>query len=312
MKLSVIVPVYKAEAYLNTCVDSLLAQTLTDLEIILVNDGSPDRSGEIMADYAAAWPGKIKTLTLDNGGQGRARNRGLALAEGEYLGFVDSDDWVEPNMYERMCRAADEQSADVVDCCIRADYADGHWEVLPTWRDGQPMAAAGSCCNKIFRRSIVGEIRYPEGLWYEDFEFSTRLLMRSKKTVHLPDALYRYRVGQPSTMHNQNTRKNLDILEIMENLRESLDGPQNREDFEFLLLNHVLLDAINRVAAQSGEDVKECVWLLRQYVKEQIPSLSACRSFRAETRNRRIIMRLNYMGLEKLSQTILKLKHRGK
>ena len=309
MKLSVIVPVYKAEDYLRACVDSLLAQSLQDLEIILVNDGSPDRSGEIMADYAAARPDKIKTLTLDNGGQGRARNRGLDLARGEYLGFVDSDDWVEPAMYETLCRTADEQKADVVDCCIRADYADGSWEILPTWREDKPIAAAGSCCNKIFRRSAVGEIRYPEGLWYEDFDFSAKLLMRSRKTVHLPDALYRYRVGQPSTMHNQNARKNLDILEIMEDLRESMDAEQNRDEFEFLLLNHVLLDAINRVAAQKTEDAKECVWLLRSYVKEQIPSLSACRSFREESRNRQIIMRLNYMGQEKLAQAILNRKH---
>ena len=92
MKLSVIVPVYKAEAWLNECVDSLLNQTLKDLEIILVNDGSPDRSGEIMADYAARFPETVRTLTLSNGGQGRARNRGIELARGEYLGFVDSDD----------------------------------------------------------------------------------------------------------------------------------------------------------------------------------------------------------------------------
>ena len=308
MKLSVIVPVYKAEAYLKTCVDSLLGQTLPDMEIILVDDGSPDRSGAIMADYAAAYPDKIKTLTLDNGGQGRARNHRLSLATGTYMGFVDSDDWVEPDMYETMCRTADEQNADVVDCGIRADYADGRWEILPTWRDDKPIAAAGSCCNKIFGRSTVGESRYPEGLWYEDFDFSAKLLMRSGKTVHLPDAFYRYRVGQPSTMHNQNARKNLDILEIMEDLRESMDAERDRDAFEFLLLNHVLLDAINRVAAQRTEDAKECIWLLRSYVKEQIPSLDACKSFREESRKRQIIMRLNYLGQEKLAQTILKMK----
>ena len=310
MKLSIIVPVYGAEAYLRRCVDSLLAQELDDFEIILVDDGSPDASGAICDEYAAR-DGRVRCLHIDNGGQGRARNFGMDIAHGAYLGFVDSDDWVEPDMYPKLLAAAERERADVVVCGIRALHEDGRAESLPVWKEGNPMAAAGSACNKLFRRGAVGEIRFPEGLWYEDFGFSAKLLMRSKKTVHLPDALYRYRVGQPSTMHNQNTRKNLDILEIMENLRESLDGPQNREDFEFLLLNHVLLDGINRVAAQSGEDVKECVWLLRSYVKQQIPSLSVCRSFRAESRNRRIIMRLNYMGLEKLSQTILNIKHRG-
>ena len=133
-------------------------------------------------------------------------------------------------------------------------------------------------------------------------------LMRSKKTVHLEDTLYRYRVGQPSTMHNQNIRMNLDILEIMENLRETMDPEKDRDDFEFLLLNHVLLEAIKRVSAQEGPEKRECLALLRDYVHLHIPRLSACPSFRAEPRNRRIIMELNYRGLDGLGQTLLKLK----
>ena len=308
MKLSVIVPVYKAEAWLNECVDSLLNQTLKDLEIILVNDGSPDRSGEIMADYAARFPETVRTLTLSNGGQGRARNRGIELARGEYLGFVDSDDYVLPEMYETLCRVADTEGADIVDCEIEAFYENGATERLRTWRDGKPIAAAGSACNKLFRRSTVGEIRFPEGLKYEDFGFSAKLLLRSRKTVHLPDALYRYRVGQPSTMHNQNSRMNLDLLEIMEDLRESMDEEKDRDDFEFLVLNHVLLEAIKRVAAQKTPEREECLLLLRGYVKTQIPRLGASKSFREESRNRRLIMRLNYMGLHDLARVLLDLK----
>ena len=308
MKLSVIVPVYKAEAWLNECVDSLLNQTLKDLEIILVNDGSPDRSGEIMADYAARFPETVRTLTLSNGGQGRARNRGIELARGEYLGFVDSDDYVLPEMYETLCSVADSEGADIVDCEIEAFYENGATERLRTWRDGKPIAAAGSACNKLFRRSTVGEIRFPEGLKYEDFGFSAKLLLRSRKTVHLPDALYRYRVGQPSTMHNQNSRMNLDLLEIMEDLRESMDEEKDRDDFEFLVLNHVLLEAIKRVAAQKTPEREECLLLLRGYVKTQIPRLGASKSFREESRNRRLIMRLNYMGLHDLARVLLDLK----
>lgn len=308
MKLSVIVPVYKAEAWLNECVDSLLNQTLKDLEIILVNDGSPDRSGEIMADYAARFPETVRTLTLSNGGQGRARNRGIELARGEYLGFVDSDDYVLPEMYETLCRVADSEGADIVDCEIEAFYENGATERLRTWRDGKPIAAAGSACNKLFRRSTVGEIRFPEGLKYEDFGFSAKLLLRSRKTVHLPDALYRYRVGQPSTMHNQNSRMNLDLLEIMEDLRESMDEEKDRDDFEFLVLNHVLLEAIKRVAAQKTPEREECLLLLRGYVKTQIPRLGRSKSFREESRNRRLIMRLNYMGLHDLARVLLNLK----
>ena len=221
---------------------------------------------------------------------------------------MDSDDYVLPEMYETLCRVADTEGADIVDCEIEAFYENGATERLRTWRDGKPIAAAGSACNKLFRRSTVGEIRFPEGLKYEDFGFSAKLLLRSRKTVHLPDALYRYRVGQPSTMHNQNSRMNLDLLEIMEDLRESMDAEKDRDDFEFLVLNHALLEAIKRVAAQKTPEREECLLLLRGYVKTQIPRLGASKSFREESRNRRLIMRLNYMGLHDLARVLLNLK----
>ena len=308
MKLSVIVPVYRAEAWLRECVDSLLEQTLADMEIILVDDGSPDGSGAIMADYAARFPGRVRTLTLENGGQGRARNRGMELARGEYLGFVDSDDYVLPEMYETLVKTAEETGADIVDCEIEAFFPDGRTERLRTWREGRPIAAAGSACNKLFRRSFVGDTRFPEGLKYEDFGFTAALLLRAGKTVHLPDAPYRYRIGQPSTMHNADSRMNLQLLEIMEGIREGMDPEKDRDDFEFLVLNHVLLDGVKRVAAQRTPERDECLLLLREYVKREIPRLAACRSFREEGRSRRLVMRLNYMGLHDLALALLEMK----
>ena len=308
MKLSVIVPVYKAEAYLCKCVDSLLAQRLTDYEILLVDDGSPDRSGELCDEYAKQYPDKVRCLHLDNGGQGRARNRGMEIARGEYLGFVDSDDWVEPDMYPKLLERAETEGADVVVCGIRAVHADGREESLPVWKEGNPLAAAGSACNKLFRREAVREIRFPEGLWYEDFAFSAKLLMRSKKTVFLAEELYDYRVGQVSTMNNENARKNLDMLEIMEELREFTGSEGNLNDYEYLLINHVLLDSVNRLSLQHTPDKLEVIWLMRAYVREHIPKLKACKAWQRETRNRRIIMRLNYVGLEDLSKLLLKIK----
>ena len=106
MKLSIIVPVYKVEEYLGECVDSLLSQTIDDYEVILVDDGSPDNSGKIADEYAAANPDMIRVLHIDNGGQGRARNFALDIAKGDFVGFVDSDDWVTHDMYEKMYTCA--------------------------------------------------------------------------------------------------------------------------------------------------------------------------------------------------------------
>ena len=308
MKLSIIVPVYRAESYLNRCVDSLLGQSLEDYEIILVNDGSPDRSGQIMDDYAARYPEKIRCLSTTNGGQGRARNLGMEIAQGEWLGFVDSDDWVEPDMYERMLTAAEREGADLAVCGILGLHESGRRELLPTWREGNPMAAAGSASNKIFLRSLVGETRFPEGVWYEDFSFSAKLLMRSKKTVNLPEPLYCYRIGQPSTMTNENARKNLDLLTVMEDIRRQMDTGC-RDDFEYLLINHVLLDGIKRLALQHNPAKLEAIEKLRSYVRNQIPDLKACPSWQRETKNRRLIMWMNYVGLEDAAVLLLKLKN---
>ena len=308
MKLSVIVPVYKAEDYLARCVESLLAQRVADFELILVDDGSPDASGKLCDACAEAHPDKVRVLHLENGGQGRARNHGLVIAKGEYIGFVDSDDWVEPDMYEKLLACAERESADLVVCGIRAIRDDGTAESLPVWREGEPMAAAGSACNKLFRRSLIGDIRFPEGLWYEDFAFSAKLLLRAKKAVYLPEDLYDYRVGQPSTMNNENARKNLDMLEIMEDLREYCEGIDRRDAFETMLINHVLLDSINRLARQRSRAKFEIIWLMRAYVREHIPNLSACEAWQKETRNRRIVMQLNYMGLEDVSKLLLHAK----
>lgn len=130
MKLSIIVPVYNVEKFLNKCLDSLVGQTMEDYEIILVDDGSKDASGRICDDYAERYPELVRVMHIDNGGQGRARNFGIDTAKGEYLGFVDSDDWVETDMYPKLCQRADETGADVVVCDFMAEFDDGRREYM--------------------------------------------------------------------------------------------------------------------------------------------------------------------------------------
>lgn len=308
MKLSVIVPVYKAEAYLLECVDSILNQTEKDLEIILVNDGSPDSSGDICAEYVARYPDKITLITLDNGGQGRARNHGIDVAKGDFLSFIDSDDFIEPDMYELMLAAAERECADIVVCDMEKRYDDGRVEYVKSALQEDPMAAVGSASNKIFKRSLVGDVRFPVGLWYEDFSFSAKLAMLSEKTAFVNEPLYIYRCGQESTMNNNNARKNLDIIDIMRDIRAFADEGGYKDSFEFLLINHVLLESVKRVARQNAPDKKAIISALRRYVRENIPKLGECGAYKRESRNRRVIMWLNYHGLEKLSLVLLKLK----
>lgn len=310
MKLSIIVPVYKVEEYLGECVDSLLSQTIDDYEIILVDDGSPDNSGKIADEYAAANPNMIRVLHIDNGGQGRARNFALDIAKGDFIGFVDSDDWVTHDMYEKMYTRATETGADVVVCDFLERFTDGRESVLPASLQDNWLGSAGSSCNKIFRRSLIGELRFPVGLWYEDFYFSAVMLLRSKHTEFINEPLYVYRRGQESTMHNNNAAKNLDMLTIMDMLEKEMVPAGYKDDFEFFLVNHVLLDSISRLAKQDAPDRKEVIGKLRQYVQTKIPKLSECSSYKNECRNRRTIMWMNYHGLEDAGQLVLKVNQK--
>ncbi len=307
MELSIIVPVYNAEKYLCKCIDSILEQSVKDFELILVNDGSPDGSWEIMERYRNEYPSIIKTISLENGGQGRARNVGLSIAQGEFIGFVDSDDYIDPSMYKKLLDCAKSNDADIAVCSIKRVFDNGNEDVYVSWNRDLPLYAAGSCCDKIFRRELIGDVRYPEGLWYEDFSFSAKMIMSTPKIAYVDEGLYIYRCGQLSTMNNNNTLKNLDILSIMKDLKDFADA-NAADGFEYLLINHVLLDAINRVGSHDTTDRETVIEKLRNYVRECIPNLFSCESYKNESRNRRIIMALNYYGLHKLARTILSIK----
>ena len=310
MKLSIIVPIYNVEKYLAECVDSLLSQTLGDFEVILVDDGSSDGSGAIADRYAREYPEQVRCVHVENGGQGRARNLAIELARGDYIGFIDSDDWIDPDMYRKLYDAAELEGKKIAVCDWLAVFPDGKETVLPARYSENLMAFAGSACNKIFLRSLIGEIRFPEKMWYEDFYFSAMLLMKAGDAAYVREPLYKYRQSPSSTMRNNNARKNLDILSVMDMLEGYMRMHGHQDDFDYLVLNHVLLDAINRVTRQSAADRDEVIKVLRDYAREKIPDLRHCRMYRKESRNRRLLMLLNYRGLQELSRFALDVRHR--
>ncbi len=311
MKLSIIVPVYNVEKYLPRCLDSLVKQSIDDYELILVNDGSPDNCQQIIDDYKARYPHIIRSLVIDNGGQGRARNFGLDIAQGEYIGFVDSDDWAAPEMFKTMYEAAVSNEAEVVICDAVAVFPDGREEYMPsTYREDMPLAAAGNCWDKIYRRELLEGIRFPHGLWYEDFSFTAKALYRAERIVHIPQAMYCYRCGQQSTMRNNNSRRNLEIIEIIEDIRRSIPDISGTDCFDELIMGHVLLDSINRVALHKSVDRNTVIEKLRLYCRENVADLGASPAFKRQAKNRRIIMWLNYHGLHDVSRLLLSVKRK--
>lgn len=175
-RLSIIVPVYQKEKYLDNCIYSLLSQSLSDIEIILVDDGSTDKSGEI-CDSFREIDSRVKVIHQKNGGVSAARNTGLNIAQGEYIGFVDADDWVSTNMYETLITIAEEKQAEIVACAISVHSEDGSIlrELLVDEMEysredmllelfSTPDKLGGTCCNKVFRRDVVREVRFPVGI----------------------------------------------------------------------------------------------------------------------------------------------------
>ncbi len=310
MKLSVIVPVYNAEAYLRPCLDSLLSQTIDDYELILVNDGSRDGSGAILEEYRRRAPEKLRVLTVENGGQGRARNLALDLARGDWLGFADSDDWAAPDMYEKLWRAGEESGADLVLCDAEERWPDGRRVYMPLTRYERPVKMSTAVWNKVLRRSSLGDLRFPEGLWYEDLGYTVLALLRTEKLAAVPEPLYCYRCGHSSTMHNRNAERNLDLLQVLTLLRGPLQAAGRRTDFEALVLNHALLDGINRLQRQQGSEKERVIRDFQNYVNHQIPHLLRCPAFRQESLPRRLVMLLNACGLERVSAALLRGKNR--
>ena len=202
-KISVIVPVYKAEAYLHRCVDSILAQTFQDFEVLLIDDGSPDRSGEICDEYARK-DRRVRVFHKENGGVSSARQCGLDNAQGEYTIHADPDDWVEPDMLEELYRKAKEENADMVICDY---YTEEKGETryitqMPSALDHETVLYElffqklyGSCWNKFVKRVCYKEygIKFPLELSiYEDLYVNVCLIARGIKITYLHKAFYHY------------------------------------------------------------------------------------------------------------------------
>lgn len=203
--ISVIVPIYKVEAYLPKCVDSLLNQTYRNLEIVLVDDGSPDGCGAICDDYAAK-DSRIRVIHKQNGGLSSARNAGIDMAKGDYIAFVDSDDWLEPDAYESMLDAALRHDAPMV-CAGRYDVdgSTGEREVglCPEKEEtitGKELVGRiflwdhldSAAWDKLYTRDLFREIRYPLGKIVEDVPTTYRIALKAGKVVMLNKPVYNY------------------------------------------------------------------------------------------------------------------------
>lgn len=198
--ISVIVPVYNVEPYLEKCLDSIIGQTYKDLEILVIDDGSTDRSGEICDNYAQKDK-RIKVFHTENQGLSTARNLGLDHAKGEYIGFVDSDDWIEPDMYACLLKNAEQTSADIAECGVFLEYQNKTEE-----RKKQKAELTGEKAvqalllgklnegvwNKLWKRQCFDTIRFPQGRVFEDVATTYIVFSSADHVIAIPESKYHY------------------------------------------------------------------------------------------------------------------------
>lgn len=235
MKVSVIVPVYNTEKYLRRCLDSLVNQTIEDIEIIVINDCSPDNSKEILKEYEKKHKDKIKVFhNKTNKGIGYNRNYGIKKATGEYIGFVDSDDWVNETMYDKLYKKAKTDKLDLVLCNFH--------KMLEKENDLEEIASSEisyfkntnlkqtpnllldvelAPWNKLYKKELIKEITFPENLKYEDTIFVLKAMARSKKIGMVDEKLNYYLVRSKSETTVMN-KKVYDILKVSKMMIDEL------------------------------------------------------------------------------------------
>ncbi|MGL5904566.1 MAG: glycosyltransferase family 2 protein, partial [Cetobacterium sp.] len=229
-KISIIVPVYNAENYLEKCIDSVLNQTFRDFELILVNDGSLDSSGAICDEYSQKDK-RIIVIHKKNGGQSSARNAGLDIVKGEYIGFVDSDDWIEPEMYEILYNNIFETHSDISICKTRLVKQNSKEEKIECSNkkyifEGKEIydkvfinnIFEWGPCNKLYKFSKIFNIRFLEGRVYEDVVYNLFVYKNVNKISYIDNFLYNYRVDNLSTTRQEVSVKRLDLVKnILDN-----------------------------------------------------------------------------------------------
>ncbi len=264
-KVSIIVPVYNVEPYLARCLDTLINQTIKDIEIIAVNDGSKDNSGKILETYQEKYPEKIKVLNKTNGGLSSARNFGIPYATGEYIAFIDSDDYVEKDMYEKMYKEAQKGDYDMVECDFIWEYPNKRridtGAIYHSKKEAIEIARVVAW-NKLYKKDIVmnSGILFPEGLRYEDVEFFYKILPKLNKIGFVKEPFIHYiqRSNSISNTQNERTKEIFDVLDhVLEFYKNQGLWNEYKEVLEYTYARYLLCSSLKRMAKIGDKNTRK-------------------------------------------------------
>lgn len=319
--ITVVVPVYNVEDYIKKCVDSVLAQSHEDFELLLVDDGSTDESGRI-CDRLAELDDRIRVIHQENMGLGGARNTGLEAAAGEWLLFLDSDDYLDSSALKTLLEAGEGFGAQIVIYGFRSVNEEG--EELGVFIDDiekrqvfgpdkrDIILGAPSACNKFYKRSLFEKtgIRFPGRVWYEDLRTTPKLLVQAESVVCLDNAMYNYLVRPGSIMNSAAVDRNSEILDAMKDLVSYFKEEGKYEDFkaelEYLAILHVYITASVRVL--NADPKHRLLQELSEFMKEYFPNYKSNKYIPRLGRNKRLIMSLLDRKMYGMIRQLFKLK----
>lgn len=299
IKVSVIVPVYNTERYLRRCLDALTGQTLQDIEILLINDGSTDRSFAILSEYQKRFPEKIRVITKENGGQATARNLGIMEAKGEYIGFADSDDYVDETMFQKMYELAKRKQADYVECQYRCIDESGKKPVeirtnghIREYTSNQDMMIDPqvSPWNKLYRREILQEERltFPTGVIYEDTAFYLKTIPYIRSRAYLDERLVNYMLHDASTMSSNKGKRVGDFFRVIDDYiffyHERGLYHQYEKELEYFSVKCLLCSSLSRIGRVQNRKLRaELLHQTFERLSKQFPAYKSNPYFKGKT-----------------------------
>lgn len=264
-KVSVIVPVYNVEKYISKCLDTLVNQTLDDIEIIIVNDGSKDKSKEIIKKYEIKNSQKIKYYEKENGGLSDARNYGMKYANGEYIAFLDSDDYVELDMYEKMYEIAKKENSDMVECNFIWEYPnktrDDIGEIYNNKKEMIEKIRVVAW-NKLIKKEIVekSKVSFPVGFRYEDVEFTYKLIPYLNKVSFIKKPLVHY-IQRENSISNMQNEKTKEIFEVLDNVlrfyKENNFYEEYKNELEYVYTRYLLCSSLLRMVKIEDKNIRK-------------------------------------------------------
>ena len=283
IKVSIIVPVYQVEKYLRKCLNSLVNQSLEEIEILVINDGSPDQAQIIIDEFQEKYPSKVKSFLKENGGLSDARNFGLDRATGEFIGFVDSDDEVSETMFEEMYSLAKKHAAEMVICNLQKVDQFGNVTQKLTQIPNMPEQIdlrenfsvfadlSYFACNKIFKRELFKNKRFKKGVHFEDIQLIPQLLLDCKTIAQTQNYHYHY-LERTDSISKTHTRKGLDILKAVEDVNLYFTESQYADKKE-ALKNFNILEGVYTFLAylafvKEDEAYREMDQALKNFIKK--------------------------------------------